>query len=165
MIHNMTEERKKRNRYDVSLPAPLTEEELMRLIETVEERELLHAPGHLRGNIFSHIQEGKRKERQRAFFSYRAKVLVGMAAALAVLFLVPVDGVETPQMPQPGILGTLYEEETGSVDEWERDALETQRDIDRTWRRYLAGQERADARKKYFRNISEKITNYKTWED
>ncbi len=165
MIHNMTEERKKLNRYDVSLPAPLTEEELMRLIETVEERELLHAPGHLRGNIFSHIQEGKRKERQRALFSYRAKVLVGMAAALAVLFLVPVDGVETPQMPQPGILGTLYEEETGSVDEWERDALETQRDIERTWRRYLAGQERADARKKYFRNISEKITNYRTWED
>lgn len=165
MIHNMTEERKKLNRYDVPLPAPLTEEELMRLIETVEERELLHAPGHLRGNIFSHIQEGKRKERQRALFSYRAKVLVGMAAALAVLFLVPVDGVETPQMPQPGILGTLYEEETESMDEWERDALETQRDIDRTWRRYLAGQERADARKKYFRNISEKITNYRTWED
>lgn len=165
MIHNMTEERKKLNRYDVPLPAPLTEEELMRLIETVEERELLHAPGHLRGNIFSHIQEGKWKERQRALFSYRAKVLVGMAAALAVLFLVPVDGVETPQMPQPGILGTLYEEETESMDEWERDALETQRDIDRTWRRYLAGQERADARKKYFRNISEKITNYRTWED
>lgn len=165
MIHNMTEERKKLNRYDVPLPAPLTEEELMRLIETVEERELLHAPGHLRGNIFSHIQEGKRKERQRALFSYRAKVLVGMAAALAVLFLVPVDGVETPRMPQPGILGTLYEEETESMDEWERDALETQRDIDRTWRRYLAGQERADARKKYFRNISEKITNYRTWED
>ena len=40
MIHNMTDERKKLNRYDVSLPAPLTEEELMRLIETVEEREL-----------------------------------------------------------------------------------------------------------------------------
>lgn len=165
MIHNMTEERKKLNRYDVSLPAPLTEEELMRLIETVEERDLLHAPGHLKGNIFSHIQEGKRKERQRALFSYRAKVLVGMAAALAVLFLMPVDGVETPQMPQPGILGTLYVEETESVDEWERDVLETQRDIDRTWRRYLAGQERADARRKYFRNISEKITNYKTWED
>lgn len=73
--------------------------------------------------------------------------------------------MEAPQMPQPGILGTLYVEETESVDEWERDVLETQRDIDRTWRRYLAGQERADARRKYFRNISEKITNYKTWED
>lgn len=162
MIHNITEERKKLNRCDVSLPAPLTEEELMRLIETVEERELLHAPGHLRENIFSHIQEGKRKERQRALFSYRAKVLVGMAAALAVLFLVPVDGAKTPQ---PGILETLYAEETESVDEWERDALERQRDIERTWRRYQAGQERADARRKYFRNISEKITNYKTWED
>ncbi len=165
MIHNMTEERKKLNRYDVSLPAPLTEEELARLIETVERHELLHAPGHLKGNVFSHIQEGKRRERQRALFSYRAKVLVGMAAALAVLFLVPVDGVETPQMPQSGILETLYEEETESLDEWERDVLETQRDIERTWRRYQAGQERVNARKKYFRNLSEKITNYKTWED
>ena len=93
MIHNMMEERKKLNRSDVSLPAPLTEEELARLIETVEEREILHAPGHLRANIFSQIQEGKRRERRRALFSYRAQVLVGMAAALAVLFLVPVDGV------------------------------------------------------------------------
>lgn len=165
MIHNMTEERKKLNRYDVPLPAPLTEEELMRLIETVEERELLHAPGHLRGNIFSHIQEGKRKERQRALFSYRAKVLVGMAAALAVLFLVPVDGVETPQMPQPGILGTLYEEDTQDLGAWERDILETQRDIEETWNRYQAGQERAYARKRYFREITEKIRNYSTWED
>lgn len=165
MIHNMTEERTKLNRRDVSLPAPLTEEELMRLIETVEERELLHAPGHLKGNIFSHIQAGKRRERERALFSYRAKVLVGMAAALAVLFLVPVDGVEKPQLPQSGIPGTLYEEKTQDISAWERDILETQRDIEETWERYQAGQKRADARKKYFRNISEKLTNYMTWED
>lgn len=68
MIHNMMEERKKLNRSDVSLPAPLTEEELARLIETVEEREILHAPGHLRANIFSQIQEGKRRERRARFF-------------------------------------------------------------------------------------------------
>ena len=48
MIHNITEERKKSNRRDVTVPAPLTEEELMRLIGTVEERELLHAPGHVK---------------------------------------------------------------------------------------------------------------------
>ena len=165
MIHNMMEERKKLNRSDVSLPAPLTEEELARLIETVEEREILHAPGHLRANIFSQIQEGKRRERRRALFSYRAQVLVGMAAALAVLFLVPVDGVGAPQIPQFGIPGALYEEETEGADEWERDTLERRRDIEETWKRYRNGQERAYARKKYFRNISEKITNYKTWED
>lgn len=41
MIHNITEERKKLNRCDASLPAPLTEDELTRLIETIEEWELL----------------------------------------------------------------------------------------------------------------------------
>lgn len=67
MIHNITEERKKLNRRDASLPAPLTEEELMRLIGTVEERELLHAPGHLKENICSHIHAGKRREKTCAF--------------------------------------------------------------------------------------------------
>lgn len=165
MIHNMMEERKKSNRRDVSLPAPLTEEELARLIAEVEERELLHAPGHLKENIFSQIQAGKRRERERALFSYRAKVLVGMAAALAVLFLVPVDGTETPGMPQSGILGAAYDEETQGVDEWEREILERQQDIERTWERYQAGQERAAARRRYFREISERFIKHKNWED
>ena len=165
MIHNMMEERKKSNRRDVSLPAPLTEEELARLIAEVEERELLHAPGHLKGNIFSQIQAGKRRDRERALFSYRAKVLVGMAAALAVLFLVPVDGTGTSRMPQSGISGSVYDEEAQYDDEWERDILERQQDIERTWERYQAGQERADARKRYFRKISERFINHKNWED
>ncbi|MDE6603836.1 MAG: hypothetical protein K2K90_17165 [Lachnospiraceae bacterium] len=165
MIHNITEERKKSNRRDVTVPAPLTEEELMRLIGTVEERELLHAPGHLKGNILSQIQAGKRRERERALFSYRAKVLVGMAAALTVLFIVPVDGTDKGDMPRTGILESLYDGETQYVDEWERDILERQQDIEETWERYQAGQKRADARKRYFRKISEKFINHKNWED
>lgn len=165
MIHNITEERKKLNRCDASLPAPLSEEELTRLIETIEERELLRAPGHLRENIFAQIQEGKRRERQRALFSYRAKVLVGMAAALAVLYLVPVDGVETWQGTQADVTETLYEEAAESVDEWEQDTLERQRDIEKTWKRYQAGQERADARKRYLRKFTEQFRNHADWED
>ena len=164
MIHNMTEERKKLNRYDVPLPAPLTEEELMRLIETVEERELLHAPGHLRGNIFSHIQEGKRKERQRALFSYRAKVLVGMAAALAVLILVPADRTGTAGAPQTSMFGWLYGE-AEETDDWEQELLERQREIAATWERYQKGQERANARKQYIESITSKLTDYEKWED
>lgn len=165
MIHNITKERKKSNRRDIFLPAPLTEEELARLIETVEKREMLHAPGHLKENIVSQIQVRKRRERERALFSYRAKVLVGMAAALAVLFLVPVDGSPQAAMTQTGILKMLYGEPARGVDEWEQDFIDRQRDIEETWERYQAGQERADARRKYFREISEKFRNNTTWED
>lgn len=165
MIHNMMEERKKLNRSDVSLPAPLTEEELMRLIETVEERELLHAPGHLRANIFSNIQEGKRRERRRALFSYRAQVLVGMAAALAVLFLVPVDGTEAPDPQLTGIHGTLHGKEAPGIDAWEQDILERQQDIDKTWERYQAGLEKVHARRRYFREFKEKFRDHADWED
>lgn len=165
MIHNITEERKKLNRRDASLPAPLTEEELMRLIETVEERELLHAPGHLKENVCSHIHAGKRRERKRALFAYRAKVLVGMAAALAVLFLVPVDKTEAQERTQTGFRELVREEEMSVNDAWERDILDRQRDIDRTWERYLKGQERTDVGKRYFGRVAEQLRNYTDWED
>lgn len=165
MIHNITEERKKLNRRDVSLPAPLTEEELARLIGAVEERELLHAPGHLRENVFSQIVAERRQAKKRALFSYRAKVLAGMAAALTVLFLVPVDRAEKADLSQPGFQEAPYEEEMQGVDEWEQDIIDRQRDIDKTWERYREGQERADARRQYFRKFSEKIRNHGDWED
>lgn len=169
MIHNMTEERKKRNRCDVSLPAPLTEEELARLIESVEGRELLHAPGHLRENIFSHLQEEKRRERQwerqRALFSYRVKVLAGMAAALTVLFLVPVDGTEKADAPRTGILGYVFYGGAGDVDQWEQDILERQQEIDKAWERYQAGQARASAGKRYVQRMKEKLIRKADWED
>lgn len=165
MIHNITEERKKLNRHDVSLSSPFTDEELARLIEAVEEGEFLHAPGHLKGNVLSQIQAERRRKRNQALFSYRAKVLAGMAAALALLLLVPVDGAETADMPRTGILETLYGGEAQDMDEWERDILDTQRDIDKTWERYQAGQERAYARRKYFREIREKFQNIEKWED
>lgn len=160
MIHNMTEERKKLNRREVSLPAPLTDEELEQLIGAVEEREMLHAPGHLRENVFSQISAGKRQARNRALFSYRVKVIAGMAAALTVLFLVPVDGTEKTNMPHSGIMGALFGEETQAVDEWEQDIIDRQRDIEKTWERYREGQERADARRQYFRQFSEKLINH-----
>lgn len=160
MIHNIMEEREKLQRRESSLSDPFTEEELMRLIGQVEEQALIRAPGHLKNNVLSQIDAERRRVKRRALFSYRAKVLVGMAAALTVLFLVPVDGVETPQT---GILGTLYAGETQDMDPWEQEFLETQRDMEETWKRYRAEQERAAARKQYFRRISEKFRNSKIW--
>ncbi len=164
MIHNIKEEREKRNRRESPLSDSFTDEELLRLIGQVEERSLIHAPGHLKDRVFFQIDEERRKRKKRQLFSYRAKVLVGMAAALAVLFLVPVDKRGTVDAPHIGIFDQLHEE-SGETEEWEQELFDRQRDIDRTWERYCRGQERADARKKYFENMTGLLTNYEKWED
>lgn len=165
MIHNIMEEREKRYRREGPLPVSFTEEELAQLIEQVEERELIHAPGHLKENVFLQLDRQRRTAKKRQLFSYRAKVLVGMAAALTVLFLVPADGAEKADSPQNSILSSLLpEKEAGGVDEWEQDAIERQQDIDKTWERYREDQERADARKQYFQDVKDKLQNIENWE-
>ncbi|MBD5518971.1 MAG: hypothetical protein HDR07_10990 [Lachnospiraceae bacterium] len=151
MIHNIMES--------------ITDEELTRLIEQVEERELIHAPGHLKENVFLQLDRQRRTAKKRQLFSYRAKVLVGMAAALTVLFLVPADGAEKVDSPRNSILSSLLpEKEAGGVDEWEQDAIERQQDIDKTWERYREDQARADARKQYFQDVKDKLQNIENWE-
>lgn len=165
MIHNIMEEREKRYRREGPLPVSFTDEKLSRLIEQVEERELIHAPGHLKENVFLQIDRQRRTAKKRQLFSYRAKVLVGMAAALTVLFLVPADGAEKADSPRNSILSSLLpEKETDGVDEWEQDAIERQQDIEKTWERYREGQERADARKQYIQDVKDKLQNIETWE-
>lgn len=164
MIHNIEEERKKQSRREVSLFEPVSDEELMRLISQVEEKALIHAPGGLKDEIFFQIGAQKQRRQKRQMFSYRAKVLVGMAAALAVLFLVPVDGTGKADTPQIDILERLHTEQKQEK-EWEREVLDRQRDIDRSWERYRNGQEKADERKQYFENMTDRLTNYENWED
>ena len=164
MIHNIAEEREKLNRRESSLSDPFTDEELMRLIGQVEERALIHAPGHLKDTIFFQLDEERQKRKRRQLFSYRAKVLVGMAAALAVLFLVPVVRTGTADAPQTGIFDWLNEETQGK-DAWEQEVLDRQRDIDRTWERYQKEQERADSRKRYFESLTEQLWDNEKWED
>lgn len=165
MIHNIIEEREKRYRREGPLPVSFTDEELARLIEQVEEQELIHAPGHLKENVFLQIDRQQRTAKKRQLFSYRAKVLVGMAAALTVLFLVPADGTERADTPQNSILSSLLQEkETDAVDEWEQEAIDRQQDIDKTWERYREEQERADARKRYIQDVKDKLQNIENWE-
>lgn len=164
MIHNIADEREKWNRRESPLSEPLTDEALLELISQVEERALIHAPGHLKDTIFFQLDEERQKRKKRHLFSYRAKVLTGMAAALAVLFLVPVDKTGAMDMPHIGIL-ERQQEKMEEAQEWEQTALDRQRDIDRTWERYQKEQERADTRKQYFESITDKFTDYKKWED
>lgn len=166
MIHNITEEREKRNRRDSSLDYSFTEEELARLIDQVEERAFIHAPAHLKDRIFFQLDEERQKRKKRQLFSYRAKVLVGMAAALAVLFLVPADMAGTTETQQDSILESLFAEtETDGMEGWEQEALERQRNIDEAWELYCREQERADERKQYFENMADRLRNREKWED
>ncbi len=164
MIHNIAEEREKLNREDASLSQTLADEELLRLISQVEEQALIHAPAHLKDTIFFQLEKERQRRKKGQLFSYRVKVLVGMAAALAVLFLVPVDKTGVTDMPHTGILERL-QEETGKSKEWEQEVLDRQRDRDKTWERYRKGQERAEARRRYFEDMANKLTNYENWED
>lgn len=164
MIHNIEEERKKQNRREDFLSASFSDEELMRLIGQVEEKALIHAPGGLKDEIFFRLDVQRQRRQKRQIFSYRAKVLAGMAAALAVLFLVPVNDPGTADAPQSGMAAVL-DRDREALDEWEQKALDRQQDIDRTWERYRKGQERAYARKQYFENIADKLTEYEKWED
>lgn len=164
MIHNIEEERKKQNRREAFLSESFSDEELMRLISQVEEKAFLHAPGGMKDEIFFQLGAEKQRRQKRQIFSYRAKVLAGMAAALAVLFLVPVNDTETADTLQSGIAAVLGRDGE-TPDEWEQEAIDRQQDIDRTWERYREGQERAYARKQYFENLADKLKDYGKWED
>lgn len=112
----------------------------------------------MKERVFFQLDEERKKRKRRQLFSYRAKVLVGMAAALTVLFLVPVDDRKMFDVP-------WTDQGTVDMDAWEQDIMERQQDIDRTWMRYQKGQKRAETRTQYVWSIVETIEEKTDWED
>lgn len=175
MIHNITEERKKLHRQESAAFEPcstcsnFSDEELVRMIREVEEQALIHAPAHLKENVFSQIDAERQRKKKRRLLSYRAKVLVGMAAALAVLFLVPADEGHMADAPRAGILGSLLWEEAAYGDTreavWEEEAARRREDIERSWERYREERRRADAARQYFGSIGRIWNSNTDWED
>lgn len=166
MIHNILEEREKRKKQDAFSADAFTDEELLRLIEQVEERELIHAPGHLKEDVFQRIDRQKERERSRRVISYRVQVLAGMAAALTVLLLLPIEGSNVPERPQTSVVYCLLRgSETPVQDEWEQEALAREQEIDRAWERYRKKQERKEAGERYVQEIKDYFGNHFIWED
>ncbi len=160
MIHNILEEREKRNKQDAFSADAFTDEELFRLIEQVEERELIHAPGHLKEDVFQRIDRQKERERSRRLISYRVQVLAGMAAALMVLLLLPIEGQNAPEKVQTSVINLLQGNEVSPEDKWEQSVLEREQEIDRKWERYRKKQERKEAGEQYLREMKDYLTNY-----
>ena len=73
-----------------------TDEELLRFIEKLE-AEPLFAPPHMKENILGEIEKptlfssGQRAVRRQGSLAYNLKVIAGMAAALALIFIMPLD--------------------------------------------------------------------------
>lgn len=156
MIRNIEEEKKNLKRHQgSSVSGYLSDEELYELIGHVEENEMLHAPAHLKDNVIEQIRHKRRIAGKRQVFAYRAKVLVAMAAALAVLILMPDDAARSAGQMIAGqqMSSTL-----------EQRALQRQRDIDADLERYPEERESGDVRD-FFRDINEKVTEFelKIW--
>lgn len=153
MIHNIEDEKKKMNRLrNDDFSEGMTEEALMVLIRQVEAEEMLHAPKQLKGNIFAELRRERRAAKKRQVFAYRAKVLVAMAAALAVLIFMPNDRAEIVQKV------SVQQAEEESL---EQIAQRRQQDRDNNWEKYQMARERGGV-KAFFDDINEAVTQFGT---
>lgn len=161
MIHNIIAEREKRNKQDAFPADAFNDEELLRLIEQVEERELIHAPRHLKEDVFQRIDRQRERERNRRLIFYRVQVLAGMAAALTVLLFLPIEGQNASERERPAFVNHFWQGDgEGANDEWEQTVLAREQEIDRQWERYRKKQERKEAGEQYLREMKDYITNY-----
>lgn len=161
MIHNIVEEREKRYQQDVSPAAVFSDEELLRLIEQVEERELLRAPRHLKEDVFQIIDRETKRECGRRLIFYRVQVLAGMAAALTVLLFLPIEGQNASERGRPAFVNHFWQGDGEPAnDEWEQTVLAREHEIDRQWERYRKKQERKEAGEQYLREMKDYLMNY-----
>ena len=88
----------------------LSDEELSRLISQVENHEMLRAPAYLKEETVSRMRQlsperesaplivaGREREKKRALIFYSLKVGAAAAAAIVMLFALPVREIESAQ--------------------------------------------------------------------
>ncbi|MBO5473011.1 MAG: hypothetical protein J6A08_04395 [Lachnospiraceae bacterium] len=92
MIHSFMDEKNKSHSKQETPSYGLSNEELLELIKQVEAEEMVRAPVHLKANVMARIRTHRQAVKKRQLFTYRAQVLIAMAAALTVLILMPGGG-------------------------------------------------------------------------
>lgn len=104
-----------------------TEEELNRLIESLEQ-EQLYAPGHLKEEILfkaeKEIKKGEKRARPVSFPMYTLKMAVGMAAAILLVFMIPAESGRA--MEDIGMQGSVRkaQEERALLEEMDEVSLD-----------------------------------------
>ncbi len=84
-------------------PDYLTDEELIRLIDSVEADSLLQAPGYLKDSIVQKTIPKRPSHRQHELLFFGAKIVAAAAASIALLFIMP-DGRRAGDFTRPGLL-------------------------------------------------------------
>ena len=74
----------------------LTDEELEKLIMDVENQGLLCCPSYVRGEVLQRVEVSQQKRKQK-FYLYSVKVCVASAAAIFLLFTIPIGQLNTPE--------------------------------------------------------------------
>lgn len=111
----------------------LSEEELERLISQVEQESMLQAPSYLKDEILTSLaaQDEKMKQLQgkaepynrsrykRQLWFYSAKVAIGAAAALLMLWITPANLIQLPSAASLEEQGQNTWEETMQTKPWE----------------------------------------------
>ncbi|MBP3475420.1 MAG: hypothetical protein J6K48_03765 [Lachnospiraceae bacterium] len=153
MIHNFNEE--KLHRKQETLSHGLSDKELMDLIRQVETEEMIHAPIHLKDHVMTHIRVQRQAVKKRQIFTYRAQVLIAMAAALTVLILMPGEGSNIEKIPQSW---QIDQEDADLCQEpLEEKAQKRQQEIDAEWEKYMAQQTKAYERQNFWEGVGERL--------
>ncbi|MCM1497205.1 MAG: hypothetical protein NC124_01940 [Clostridium sp.] len=69
----------------------LSDEELLDFIDEIENNAMLKAPMYLKGQILQQIEGEKKKNIRQQLLVYKIKIIGAMAAAIILLFLLPVS--------------------------------------------------------------------------
>lgn len=142
----------------------LTDEELERLILQVETEEMLPAPRNLKRDILLKLHRQKKVLKERQLLFYRVKAAVMMAAAIAVLILMPDVGEDESLFSIPTALEKNQKTEEQFI-LWEQETIE-QRALNREeekaddWKKYQDEMDRDAQRKEFTENLNKKLTRF-----
>ena len=160
MIHNIQDIQEKMHRSQEASSHGFSDEELMELIREIENGEMLQAPVHLKKDVLAHIRTEKQNSRKRQVFTYRAQVLIAMAAAIFLLVLMPAGNAQIATF-RPGWM-IEQETEESRQEPLEAKAQKRQEKIDANWADYQEKQEKAQSRKEWKDNISTGLEAFQT---
>ena len=155
MIHNLQDEKEKLHRKQEASSRGFSDEELMKMIGEVENGEMLQAPVHLKNEVLTHIRTEKQRSRKRQVFTYRAQVLIAMAAAIFLLVLMPAGNAQIATFRPDWMIE--QETEESRQEPLEAKAQKRQEKIDANWADYKEKQEKAQSRKEWLENITSGI--------
>lgn len=88
----------------------LSDDELKKLIDSVESEPMLKPPRGFRDDVIEQIRRKRKSRKNMQLFSYSMKVFAATAAALAIVFTVPVGS-----SPETGVIPERVQEWQESV--------------------------------------------------